>query len=174
MSHDFLSAAAPFQLGYVTTDISKAIEVWSATHGVSDFLVREPADVTVTSEGRPLQMRLQLAFAYWGDVTVELIEPISGSTGVYSALLPARGFGMAFHHLGFLVRPDLDAWQQLIDEVDSEHVIFSGEVEDHTKFLYRDTRATHGHITEYIWWNEQRKQWLSDVPRNDVLQGESI
>lgn len=111
-------------------------------------------------------MELRLAFAYLGDITVELIEPLSGGISVYTNALPTEGFGVVLHHLGYVVEGTLETWESFSTGIPDESLLFEGAVDDHTRFLYQDTKALTGQHTEYLWWNDDRLAWLDDIPRN--------
>lgn len=156
----------PFQLGYATTDLEQAIATFADELDAPDFLVRDPMKMEVSGPRGTRTAELQLAFAYIGDITVELIEPIVDDTAIYTQVLPDDGFGLALHHLGFLVAGGLDDWQDFRAGVSDDRLLFEGAVEDHTRYLYVDTSRTLGHHLEYIWWSLERMAWLEDVPRN--------
>lgn len=85
-----------FQMAYVTTDIALACELLGAQLGIREF--REL--------GGPLPDggEIQARFAWVGTLMYELIEAKGPGSDIYSSRLPATGFHMRHHHLGYLVK----------------------------------------------------------------------
>jgi hypothetical protein len=163
----------PFQLGYATTDLDRARAAFAEDLGISEFLVRPPAVVEVTTPSGKLRMELQLAFAFLGDTQIELIQPVSGDVACYADVLPSSGYGTVLHHLGFVVGGELSAWDDVRSELDrSRHpLLFEGAVEDDVRFAYLDSAPVLGHHLEYIWWSRERLAWLDEVPRHGAGTG---
>lgn len=158
-----LVSVHPYQLGYVTNDLDAAIDHYGRLLGGSDFVITERILDARMREGRmPLHMRFGLA--YLGDITVELIEPLSDETGFYSSLLPTQGFGIALHHLGYLLEPDTD-WESFRGAVEPERVAF--ELSGDPNVFYLDTRAELGHHVEYLQFSQELlEKWQERIPRN--------
>lgn len=96
-----------YKFGYVTTDLEEAIEVFAGM-GFGEFVRFAPAMDVVTDDGQRGAARLTCAFSSGRDLVVELMQPLDGLVGIFREPLPARGFGIAFHHTGVLV-DDLEA-----------------------------------------------------------------
>lgn len=93
------------QLGFVVRDIEAAMRHWIDVFGVGPFIfmergVSQPVGVT-HHRGEPVQVELRLAFAYMGDVQIELIEQTNDASSPYKDFLEAGCEGL--QHLGFWV-----------------------------------------------------------------------
>lgn len=98
-----------FQTAYVTNDIDRACEVFADRYGISSFRRLEGA----LQEGG----RIRIEIAWAGGALYELVCATGAGSQFYVNRLPAQGFAIRHHHLGFLV-PDAAGWdrlQQLIE-----------------------------------------------------------
>ena len=161
-----LTTKQPFQLGYATTDIDQAIEACARVHNAPNFLVRPPMAFPMRTPEGDFTAEVQIAFAYCGDVQIELVKPISDPLGIYTRVLPGEGFGLVLHHLGFQLDGDLADWDAFRSQIIDDDLLFEGGAADHTRFLYLDTVAEIGHPMEYLWWGVERRKWLDEIPRN--------
>lgn len=157
----------PMQLGYATTDLDHAMEIWAEDFNATKFFVREAAPMAITTASGPKTMELRLAFAYVNGLMIELIEPVGGDIETYAEVLPEEGFGTVLHHTAFLLNGDLSEWDDLRDwmSASGHPVVLEGAVEDQARFAYLDTRSRLGHHLEYIWWSKDRHAWMDDLPR---------
>ena len=89
-------------IGIVVRDCENVTETWERMFGISPwtFITNTGTD----AEGNPIEVKL--AFAYIGDLELELIEVVKGKI-LHSEFLEEHGEGL--HHLGFF-----------IDDVDGE------------------------------------------------------
>lgn len=98
------------QLGFVVRDIRAAMDHWIDVMNVTPFLYMEkgngwPAAPTIY-RGQEVEVRTRVAFAFMGDVEIELIEQVNDAPSPYRDFLAAGAEGL--HHLGFWV-PDAAA-----------------------------------------------------------------
>ena len=86
------------QVGIVVKDMDKAIEFLSSL-GMGPFIPRFRPPVIEIREGdkRIDSINIKLMFTYWGDIEVELIQPLG--EGPHMDFLNRTGGGI--HHLGF-------------------------------------------------------------------------
>lgn len=135
---------AYLQLGYVTDDFDRAIELVRKTHDLGPF--KEMRDLTIGARGeRTVTAHFGLAFK--GDTQFEIIHPLAGDSAFYADALPAGRFSIRLHHLGhyFPERSDYasakaaacEKWEMPVD-----HAIFDGG------YCYFDARAEFGHYIE--------------------------
>lgn len=95
------------QLGFVVKDLDRAMRHWIEVIGVGPFLHlrngtgRPPAPSLF--RGKPQIIELKLAFAYFGDVQIELIEQVNDAPSIYREFLASGREGL--QHLGYAV-PD--------------------------------------------------------------------
>ena len=153
----------PFQTGYVTTDLDRAIALFSAQQGIAFTAPRELS--LAVEDGSAARMRV--AFAFAGTTQVEIIEPLDGSVAIYTEHLPPDGFALRLHHLGYLVRDAgaFDRMRAVYGDRDIPLPLASAEDADRT-FFYADTFDTLGHYQEYFVVGPDPV--MPDVPRTDA------
>jgi methylmalonyl-CoA/ethylmalonyl-CoA epimerase len=93
------------QVGIVVEDMDKAVEHYASTFGIGPFRVIDGSMEGVLWRGKPINVKLKVAFARSGPLQVELIQPVGGKN-IYTEFLESNGEGL--HHLGFQV-DDLEA-----------------------------------------------------------------
>jgi len=89
------------QIGIVVRDADAVIKSWESLFGIGPWEIREMRGKG--TDGQPV--RVKLAFASLGGVSLELIQPVEGRI-FHHEFLEAHGEGL--HHLGFHV-DDVDA-----------------------------------------------------------------
>lgn len=98
------------QLGFVVPDLDAALRHWTEVLGIGPFIVfdegtgRPPA--ASLYHGKPQVIELRLAFAYMGEVQIELIEQVNDAPSPYRDFLAQGRAGL--QHLGYVV-PDFAA-----------------------------------------------------------------
>ena len=153
-----------YQIAYLTTDIDRAIDVFQSMRGIpleNLGIVDLPLD-----DGGHVEIRMAMGFLR--DVMFELIEPLSGSTRVFSESLPANGFGIAFHHLAYKVAsPEhLEALRTRLTQAGHPIAASGGQVE-RARFIYADFRSELGHFVEYLYLSPERERFQNSLPRAD-------
>ncbi len=93
------------QLGYLTNDLEKTATAWT-TIGVGPFTKMAGVNMPATMDGETVEIKIDLALAYLGDIQVELIQPLCDSPSPYLANKRAEIWGA--HHTQFTVE-DLEA-----------------------------------------------------------------
>lgn len=154
----------PLQVAYATTDLSRACALLGDRFGVSDYLRVGPLDV-VTDAGET--MTLGLAHALVGPTWIEIIEPVAGAVEIFRNWLPAAGFGLKLHHLGYRVA-DEEAWARTIEEVRAAGIatIFTITHGPPSHACYIDTAAELGHYVEYLYFPDIAQSTLVRIPQN--------
>jgi len=157
-----------FQHAYVTNDMARAKRQFAERWGIQSFLEFEAPLELSTPRGAE-SAHLKIALAFVGELQIELIEPLGGSaSGIYRQVLPASGYKVVWHHLGYRLPRTADGWQKFRDRVGNSdyplaiegHIVSrDGEV----RFAYLDTFAELGHYSEYAWANYDID---APVPRN--------
>lgn len=141
-----------FQQSYATTDIEQAKAVFTERFGIGEFFqMRQDLPLQTAKGLQPAQ--LNIAMAYVDDLQIEIIEPVSGpGAAIYRDVLPAQGFGLLFHHMGFLLDGFSDeVWQGFRQQVGNEQYPLAFEADiGYCRFAYLDTRASLGHYCEYF------------------------
>lgn len=137
-----------YQLAYVTTDVGRAADSLKARFGVPEFkgLTGENfiENRVWTPEG-DADIAMRIAIATVGSLTIELLEPVSGATGIFTDMLEP-GVPLRLHHIAMRCED--------VDVVRAEHeklgrkVVMAGGYKT-ARFIYVDTRAELGHYMEY-------------------------
>lgn len=102
-----ISIGPIIQAAYVVEDIHGAVARWTKEHGVGPFAVMDRVVYPVFEyEAAASRCELALAFAYSGDLQIELIQQLSDAPSLFVNATGAPLLG--FHHLGVLSH-DIDA-----------------------------------------------------------------
>lgn len=144
-----MSLRAHYQNAYVTRDLDKAIQALSEVHGVQGFWPIE-ADFSLKTPDGEKSARMRVALGWVDKLQIELIQPISGFTDIYSAYLPEdeADATLRLHHVA-VRREDLDAMRTEIAQLDAP-VVFEGEGPG-IQYALVDARKSLGHYLEYVW-----------------------
>lgn len=94
------------QLGYLTDDLEKSAKLWAGVMGVGPFTKMAGVTMPATMDGETVDIKIDLALAYQGDIQIELIQPLCDSASPYQAHKRAGLWGS--HHTQFTI-DDLDA-----------------------------------------------------------------
>jgi hypothetical protein len=152
------------QLAYVTTDFDRALDEFSRSHGVRNFLEMRNMQTQLTP-GRFAELHVGLAWV--GDTQIEIIAPLSGADEVYRAGLPSEGFAIHFHHIGQTV-DTLEQFHRLLHDTIAEGIAIPIQSSD---YFYADLRGKLGHYVEYISnapesLRPERLAVMESIPRN--------
>jgi hypothetical protein len=152
-----------FQLGYVTNDIEKAIDLYAKQFGAPEWTTFDSGSM---NPDNPYPSMIGLAWV--GSVQVELIQPKATPAPLYAEAMPKSGFGINIHHLGYILEDEAE-WNAANAAVKSQelrvatHLKIDGVIE----LIYADARPLLGHYLEYVWLQPKgRKFLIDDVPRN--------
>ena len=103
-----LLGADHFQMAYATNDIDRACSIFSDRYGIRQFRRLEGA---LPAGG---QIRVELAWV--GTIMYELLTAHGPGSELYVGRLPAPGFAIRHHHLGFLIH-DENQWDALLQAI---------------------------------------------------------
>jgi methylmalonyl-CoA/ethylmalonyl-CoA epimerase len=98
------------QVSFVVRDIEASLPAYTALFG--PFTTRMAGSSTMSLRGRPVSPTLKLAFAYQGDLEIELVEVVEGESP-HAEHLATHGEGI--HHVRFRV-DDLEAAQKRMED----------------------------------------------------------
>ena len=99
-------------LGFIVRDIDAAMAHWRGAFGVGPFVqVTRSAAGERVFRGQPVDLDLTLAFAYLGDVQIEIIHQRNAAPSPYSEFLDAGREGL--HHFGFWTEDPQAAGERL-------------------------------------------------------------
>lgn len=155
----------PFQFGYVTSDLDRAMTEYGAHFGGGDFLQFDRTLDVLTPDG-PAQARLRVALAWVSPaMTVEFIEPVEGATAIYDPLVdPSGAYSTALHHIGYRVRGDYDRYRGLRASYADAPVLLEKQDDPNSGWFYVDLRPEVGHFLEYLWWSDDAAGFLDTLP----------
>ena len=90
------------QLGYVVADLDAALRFWTEALKVGPFVVIEDSlgDRRFMHRGQPSEVRMSVAFSYFGDVQIEFITQQNSAPSPYTEFLSIAPAG-GLHHLAF-------------------------------------------------------------------------
>lgn len=125
------------QVALVVPDLESAMDGYVANLNLS-FGVFEVTEVNATLSGSSPQFRVRIAVAQAGPVSVELIQPVTGTT-LYSKHLETRGPGL--HHLGVYVLDLAQARSHLAAR--GYQPILEGSIKDLGEFAYFEAPDMH-------------------------------
>ena len=89
------------QLGYVVENIDRSIAAWTAQLAVGPWLIIRNVPLQTTSRGLPSVPLIDCAFAYRGEIQIELIQQKNDAASPYRAWIEQGRYGL--HHTAFLV-----------------------------------------------------------------------
>ena len=148
-----------FQTAYVTTDLDKACKVLGERYGIEKYSYLEGE----MAEGG----QIRVAFAWVGSNIFEIIDARGGrEADFYTGRLPDEGFGIVFHHLGYLIH-DREEWDTLREEIAESAlpVPFKTEVPGFMDAIYIEAPEL-GHYLEYILPEQGGLDFFHAVPAN--------
>jgi hypothetical protein len=135
------------QVGIVVKDAVKTARQFAALLGIGpwDFFDDEIRDMRL--HGKPVkdgECSLRLAFAYLGDLEIELLQPLWGPSS-HREFLTARGDGV--HHLSFGGIENYDRFTSTLQNVGVEPEML-GKVSGDISFSYMATQKALGTLFE--------------------------
>jgi hypothetical protein len=140
-----------WQLGYVTTDLERAIEELSTRFDLDHCLHLPSAGATFTAGDEVVPWEAKFAMGARGGLIIELIEPVDGEVGFYRDALPTDGsFAIRLHHLGTFMDSGDRQWDLVRGLLADAGLRFdyTMTIPDRVRAGYIDTRAELGHFLE--------------------------
>jgi hypothetical protein len=119
------------QVGYVVTDIDRAIAGWLRL-GVGPWFVMRDLTLTAQYRGRLCEITQSLALSNSGDLQIELIQQQSSGPSVFTEFLDVRGEG--FHQIAYWTQ-DFDATMAAVAQA-GWPVVWRGGEDVGTRFAY--------------------------------------
>ena len=152
---DTLGLPAISQIGVIVKDVERAARYYSSIFGINPFTIYEWSPDRHWDNEVPSHLRLRMGKAIWGDIELELIQPLEGSSD-HRIFLETHGEGL--HHLGFNVPNYDELFQKFVERGFKPLMRAESYVETykgHLKACCFDTRDIGGVLFEIIW-----KSWL--------------
>jgi hypothetical protein len=119
------------QQGYVVADADAAAREWAARTGAGPFYVMDHQLDAYVYRGVPTPIGLRIAFGFWADMQIELIQPLGEADSLYSRA--GRADAGRLNHYACLV-DDLDSL--LARRKLQDRVLQSGQMPTGLKFVY--------------------------------------
>lgn len=138
---------AVFQQGYIVADVEQAAQEWVERVGAGPFYVMDHlAMENYYYRGKHTPIEMRMAFGYWGEMQIELIQPLGSATSLYSDALKT-GAGK-LNHCATFINGSLD---ELLDQHDlRKRIIHEGHMPTGLKFCYLDSYLPDGSHLELI------------------------
>ena len=151
------------QIAYMVDDIDAAVRRWHEEYGVGPFLVTRnaaPLSNAYYRGEKARTTRVNIAFAYVGDMQLELIELIGDTPGLYKEALDRKNYGV--HHYAALVVDFAKAYNWALDH-GYDAVIDSG-VDGLARMSYMENTDA-GIILEVIEWNGLTRPYFEGIEK---------
>jgi hypothetical protein len=146
-----------YQIAYVTPDIEVATAILCEQFGAPPFrglAGHAPVENRVMTPEGEVDIVMRAAISIVGNLTLEVLQPVSGATKIFSDML-IPGQPLRVHHFGMRC-DDLEA-MRAAHEAQGRTVVMEGAFKA-ARFIYVDARDTLGHYLEYAcapaeYWN---------------------
>jgi len=151
------------QVAYIVPDIDAAIKHWSKEHGTGPFLVARnqlPLSNAFYRGEKAEPARVNIAFAYVGELQLELIELIGDTPGLYKEAIDRNHRGV--HHYAVCVEDFPAAYNWALDNG------FDAVIDAGVDGLARMSYVEHVEqqlILEIIQWNPLTKPYFEGLER---------
>lgn len=150
------------QIAFVVTDIDQAIENWHSQMGIGPF--------AVVRDCRPLKgslyrgetsgnIVLNIAFAYIGDMQLELIEQVNDTPSMYQEALERGCWGT--HHYAVCVEDFSSSYQHAINNGFTPLV--NAGAPGYAQMAYVESDRIPGLILEIIEWNDLTRPYFDGI-----------
>jgi hypothetical protein len=140
-----------WQVGYVTTDLDRAMEELKRDWGL-EHCVEVPVGATFLGpDEQQLPWETRIAMGARGGLIVELIEPVSGEVDYYTRSLPADGsYAIRFHHFATFIPVGDEAWADVRELLARSglRIDYQVLIPDRVRAGYVDCSAQLGHWLE--------------------------
>lgn len=149
------------QIAYMVDDIDAAIQRWHDDYGVGPFLITRnaaPLSNAYYRGEKAHEARVNIAFAYVGDMQLELIELIGDTPSLYQEARDRNITGV--HHYAVCVDDFSAAYNYALDN-GFEAVIDAG-VDGLARMSYMEN-TEQGVILEVIEWNALTKPYFNGL-----------
>lgn len=133
------------QIGYVVTDLDRAIAKW-VDLGVGPWFVMRHLSQRVDYRGQPTEITISLALSNSGDLQVELIQQHDSTSSVFTEFLSTHGEG--FHQLAYWAE-DFAATMEAVRQA-GWPVVWSGGEDVGTRFAYVEPPGDPAPVSQVI------------------------
>jgi catechol 2,3-dioxygenase-like lactoylglutathione lyase family enzyme len=152
------------QLAFVVRDMDAAIRYWTETLRVGPFVVIEKSrgDRTVYYRGVETLTDFSIAFAYMGDVQIELIQPINDHPSAYKDFLDSGREGL--HHIAYWPE-DFEAASARLEAEGFSELISIHTPDGERNVVYYETPAHIGTVIEIVPLTKARAAYFGRIQR---------
>lgn len=155
------------QLGYVVPDIKAAMHHWAEALGIGPwFYLGEVSLEGAVASDKAVSGSLKIALANSGDMQVELIEPVKGSSPYYDFLNETGGVG-GLQHLSSW--PEPAQLEKIVEAYKKSggKLVIEGEMSG-TRYVYLDTQFHQGTLFELAAPSDQSKRFFKRVKEASI------
>lgn len=147
------------QLGFVVSDLDVAMKYWTETLKVGPFVVFEKAagDRRITYRGKITRMDMSIAFAYVGDVLIELVMQINDEPSPYKDFLESGREGL--QHIAFWP-PDFAAACADLEKSGFSEICSFYFADGTRNVAYYEPPAFIGTMVEIVPWTDARASYF--------------
>jgi Glyoxalase/Bleomycin resistance protein/Dioxygenase superfamily len=149
------------QIAYMVDNIDESIANWNKEAGVGPFLVTRnvvPLSNAFYRGEKARTTRVNIAFAYVGDMQLELIELIGDTPGLYKEALDRKQYGV--HHYAVLVDDFPKAYNWALDN--GYDAVIDAGVDGLARMSYVENKDA-GIILEIIEWNPLTRPYFNGL-----------
>lgn len=139
------------QIAFIVKDLHETIENYYKYFGIAPwhiYIYGKPLVKKMTLYGKETEYKMKVGLSYFGDMRIELIEPLEGDT-LYKKFVEEHGYGV--QHLGFLVG-NMEEAIKTAEEAGFKMIMdgsgFGPDGDGH--YAYLDTEDTIGITVELI------------------------
>ena len=163
MLPDISSVYGPIrQIAYVVADIDQAIESWHAQMGIGPFAVVrncKPLKGSLYRGEASGEIILNMAFAYIGDVQLELIEQVNETPSMYREAIERGCRGS--HHYAVCVEDFSTCYQHAMNNGFS--ALMNAGAPGYAQMAYVESERIPGLILEIIEWNDLTRPYFDGI-----------
>lgn len=131
------------QIGYVVTDLDRAIQGWVEL-GVGPWFVTRGLPMRVLYRGEPCEIALSLAMSNSGDLQIELLQQDDDTSSIFTEFLASNRPG--YHQLAYWTT-DFDATMTAVEDA-GWPVVWSGGEGFGVRFAYVEPPNTPATVIE--------------------------
>ena len=134
------------QHGYIVTSLEESARQWVERLGIGPFYIIEAVRLDeYTYRGKKTDLEMRIAFGYWGNIQIELVQPVSTTDTLYTRAVKTDAGKI--NHCATVVS-DLDALIKSHKLQGKE--IQAGSMNSGVKFVYLDSYLPGGLHLELI------------------------
>lgn len=172
------AAKAYVQVAYIVADVEKSALMWATQRGAGPFFLKPyQTQGEVTYQGRPATLDHVSAYGQYGDLMIELIQPLGEGPSVYR---DHNGKGAEGLHHFALMCDDLEA--SIAEHEVMGYPLLCRTGTEKTPAAFMDARDHLGHMIElcqaspslhylYQFVAEAARGWDGSHPVRDLLAG---